>query len=533
NLYLPESLRIADQGFERPIRVRDLMNHTPGFEDRALGQLFERDPKRVRPLETWLRQERPRRVRAAGTLVGYSNFGAALAGEAVAEVTGTPFEVLAAQDITGPLAMTRTSFREPRPARRGLPAPLSAVLSGDLSQGYRWTSEGLRSRSFEYAGQAAPALAASSTAGDMARFMLMLLGNGTLDGAAIYGPATSAAFSTPQPAPVGVPAWRHGLREMPLPGGVFGLGHQGRTLTFSSSMVLAPAARLGVFVATNTSTGGPLADTLAGRIVGRFYAPPPGPPHPGDNRLVGDRRAFDGVYLTDRRAWGGLEAFVDRLAGEARVSVTPEGRLAVANDGETRRYAPDGPPSAGRFFDEDGVHRLVFQFRRGRAMRFFSPSGDLAFERIGPLRERRTLLILTVLTALASLAAVADVAARARRDFRESSSQHRAGLIQTTQAVLWILAIGLFAVWAMNAGDPAAVMYRWPGWPLIVASACALVAGLMAVFTPILLPLVWRGGRRVDSWTGARKARFTLTALLFLAYAALLFTWGGLEPWSA
>ena len=65
------------------------------------------------------------------------------------------------------------------------------------------------------------------------------------------------------------------------------------------------------------------------------------------------------------------------------------------------------------------------------------------------------------------------------------------------------------------------------------ASTCALVASVMAVLTLALLPLVWRGGRRLDSWNGARKIRFTLTALIFLTFGGLLASWGALEPWNA
>jgi CubicO group peptidase (beta-lactamase class C family) len=52
NLYLPEPLQLKDQGKKTQVRLRDLMTHTGGFEDRALGQLFERDPNRVRPWPT-------------------------------------------------------------------------------------------------------------------------------------------------------------------------------------------------------------------------------------------------------------------------------------------------------------------------------------------------------------------------------------------------------------------------------------------------------------------------------------------------
>lgn len=533
NLYLPEALRIADQGFKRPVLVRDLMNHTPGFEDRALGQLFERDYGRVRPLEAYLRQERPARVREAETLVSYSNYGAGLAGEAVAEITGKPFESLVEAIITGPLGLTRTSFREPHPPRSGMPAPLAPNLATDVSGAYRWTSEGWRLRPFEYIGQIAPAGAASSTAGDMARFMLMLLGNGTLDGVAVYGPATATAFSTPQAAPAtGVPAFRHGLMEEPQPGGLLGVGHEGDTLSFHSNMVLVPALNLGVFVSTNTGAGAPLAATLARRIVQRFYGPPPGAPPGGSTALVDDRAAFEGVYLTDRRAYHGLEGFIDRLIGAQTVKVTQDGRLIVAGPNGARRWSPVGPIAQGRFASDDGVDHLIFQMAAGRARRFFDPSGAMAFERIGFLDQAGAVIVLTVLTLLASLAALGDLASRARRDFRESSNQRQASVMQTTQAILWLAAFGLVAIWSPRTGDEAAVVYGWPPWLVIIASTCALAAGLMAVLSVTLLPLAWRGGRRLDSWTASRKARFSVTALIFLCYAALLASWGALEPWS-
>ena len=42
------------------------MDHTAGFEDRAFGDLFERNPDYVRPLDLYLTRERARRVRQPG-----------------------------------------------------------------------------------------------------------------------------------------------------------------------------------------------------------------------------------------------------------------------------------------------------------------------------------------------------------------------------------------------------------------------------------------------------------------------------------
>jgi hypothetical protein len=466
--------------------------------------------------------------------VSYSNYGAALAGEAVAEVTGKPFETLVESEISGPLDLSRTTFREPHPPREGLPAPLSPWLATDMAEGYRWTGAGFQRRPFEFIEQIAPAGSASSTASDMARYMLALMANGALDGVTIYGPQTAVAFSTPLPRPApGVPTTRHGLFEMPLPGGYTGIGHDGATLSFFSSLVLVPALNLGIFVTTNSDRGAELTDTLPGRVVERFYAAPAGGPPPGSRELVEDRDAFEGVYLTDRRAYHGLEAMIDRLIGTASVSVTNDGHLIVRSVGPAERFSANGPLALGRFRSDDGTHTLVFTMRDGRATGFFAPSGLCAFDRIPIWRRTGVLALMTLITALFALATVRGVFSPRPRDFRESSSQRRAGTLISTQAILWLVAIGLFAVWASRATDVAGVMYDWPGVTLVSASACALVASVLSLPSVLLTPLIWRGGRRLDSWSAARKLRYTLLALLFLSFAVLLATWGALEPWSA
>ncbi len=92
--------------------------------------------------------------------------------------------------------------------------------------------------------------------------------------------------------------------------------------------------------------------------------------------------------------------------------------------------------------------------------------------------------------------------------------------------------MGSFWLWLGGSDDLASLMYSWPGGWLLIASACAFVATLMTLLCLGLLPAVWQGGRRLDSWTAGRKASFTFTTLLFTLFAVLLGMWGGLEPWS-
>ena len=88
-------------------------------------------------------------MRPPGVFSAYSNYGAALAGEAAVQVSGKEFEQLVEEQITVPLGMTRTTFREPRPERHALPRAMSLALRGDLSSGFRWTPTGFALRAYE------------------------------------------------------------------------------------------------------------------------------------------------------------------------------------------------------------------------------------------------------------------------------------------------------------------------------------------------------------------------------------------------
>ncbi|HKR90347.1 MAG TPA: serine hydrolase domain-containing protein, partial [Phenylobacterium sp.] len=534
NLYLPERLRVRDQGYDQPVRVLDLMDHAAGFEDRAFGELFLRDYDYVRPLELYLRRERPRRVRPPGQVASYSNYGAGLAGEAAAFTSGKPFERLMEEEIFLPLGMRHTTFRERRPEKGALPAPMPEALAADVAEGYRWRGGGFNQQPYEFIGQIAPAGSAASTASDMARYMLALLGGGQLGEATVFGPKTAQAFRTPILAtPPGVNGWAHGFMVQPLPGGRTGYGHAGETLSFTANMVTAPELNLGIFVATNTASGASLSRDLPKAVVREFYAQPATFPQAGSPELIQDAKRFAGHYLGTRRRYGGLEGFVGLLSAGAQVSVTPEGRLVTSGVGGAKVWVADGPVEAGRFVAADGEARLAFKMQNGQAVSFQTGPNLQQFERASFWRSPGGLGLMAGLAAAASIVCLAGAMLRSRRELRENQVQSRAALVQNLQAGLWLIGMASFGVWTVKSlRDPSRLFFAWPGALLVTASACALVAGTLTIATMVALPAVWRGGRRVDSWPILRRAAFTLTVAIYLGFAILLARWGALAPWS-
>jgi CubicO group peptidase (beta-lactamase class C family) len=533
NNYLPERLQVPGLGTTRQVFVRDLMTHSGGFETKTLGRAFEVKPSRVRALETYLRQERPRRVWVPGSIPEYSNYGAALAGAAVAQVEGKPFMDLAEAEIIRPLGLARTTFREPYPADARLPAPMPAELAADAAQGLSWAGAGFQAQPYEYMSQAAPAVSASSTADDMARFMQLILGGGTLNGTPVFSPATAQAFRTVtlRSGP-GVAGWANGFWERPLPGGFDGFGHEGQTLNFRANLVTVPALNLGVFIAVNSDSGASLVETLPGEIVERFYAVPAAPPE-GSPDLYAQRKAYAGDYLNEDRRYGGLEQFVALLTERVRIDVSPDGRLVVeGGQGGGHAFVPTGQPNQFREVGRDGS-AAGFQMKDGVAVRWLDPSGARSYERVGWWWRRRVLFSGTALTLLAAAATLVGLFTRDRRESRQTDVQGRASAIQTSTAILWFIAVGGFCWWAARGlNDPGAALVEWPGPWVVIASSCAMVATLCSLGQVLMLPAVWQGGRRVESWTSWRKLRFSMTALIFLAFAVILLLWGALQPWS-
>jgi CubicO group peptidase (beta-lactamase class C family) len=533
NLFLPESARVPDQGMDRQVRLIDIMNHRPGFEDRALGQLFEKDPNRVRPILTYLRQERPRREWEPGAVPAYSNYGVTLAGAAVAWQAQKPFEDVIEQEITRPLGMWRTTFRDPYPPRQGLPAPMPAALAKDLSEGYFWTGAGYSKRPYEYTAQIAPAGGASSTAGDMARYMMMLLNGGALDGVTLFNPQTAAGFrQVSQRSLPGVGGFAHGFMTYSLPGGRGGFGHDGDTLTFHSRMVVIPELGLGVFVVVNTDNGEPLRGVLASRIVQHFYVGGDGVQAPVASQWLKDNAgAFEGEYLSSRRGFHGAEKFVGLINARTILKVNDLGELVIKGFNGAGVWTPVG--TDGQFRSTTDARTIAFQMRDGRAVGYFDSQGSTFRRKVGLFGGQGWLVWLAILVAGAAIATVIGAGLRLRLNLRQTTAQARASLIQTIQAVLWLISFISAGLWFSRTDDVAAIFYDWPGGLMLTASACGFVAAILSVVVIILTPFVWQGGRRVDSFTSGRKLRFTYTAVLFLLFSILLAFWGAIFPWTS
>ena len=120
NLYLPEKLQVQDQGFDRPIRVIDLMDHSAGVRGPRAGPAVR---GQLRPGPATGRLPAPGAAEPGaragrGLQLFQLRRRAGRRGRRL-DVTGKPFERLIEEEIIAPLGLAHTTFREPHPAKAG------------------------------------------------------------------------------------------------------------------------------------------------------------------------------------------------------------------------------------------------------------------------------------------------------------------------------------------------------------------------------------------------------------------------------
>ena len=218
--------------FGRPITLRDLMTHRPGFEE-TVKDLAVDTATQLRPIGQYLRTHVPAQIFAPGTVPAYSNYGATLAAYIVERVSGQSFDDYVEQHILTPLQMAHSTFRQPLPAAF---VPL-------LSNGYDLGSQ--EPKPFELI-EVAPAGAMTTSADDITHFMIAQLGDGSYGGGRILQPATLAKMHERQTGwPDSMHAFALGFYEESQNGHRI-IGHGGDTQVFHSDLHLDPRCECGV-----------------------------------------------------------------------------------------------------------------------------------------------------------------------------------------------------------------------------------------------------------------------------------------------
>lgn len=236
--YLPDGF-LTNLSYDTPVTMLNLMNHNAGFQE-VYADLFVTDLSGISGLGDALKQHEPEQIYEPGTVTAYSNWGVALAGFIVEQVSGLTFSEYVHQNIFEPLNMEHSA------------------LSMDLSDNIRvqekrqelqcYTTDGQLIPDCFYYITLYPAGMCTSTLDDFETFARALMDE---DCILFQKKETLSEMFAPTSyfGQTGIPSNCHGLWVVPF--GIPVTGHGGNTAGCSSYLLLDSADGIGAVVMTN------------------------------------------------------------------------------------------------------------------------------------------------------------------------------------------------------------------------------------------------------------------------------------------
>lgn len=500
----------------KPITLRNLMTHTPGFEDTAKGLL----PASIDEvnLERYLKTHIPARIFPPGEIVAYSNYGCGLAGYIVQRVSGERFDDYVANHIFQPLQMTHSSFAQPLPP----------TLASMLSKGYKTASDGTP-QPFELV-DPAPAGSLSSTAMDMAHFMIAQLQNGQYGNTRILQQQTAELMHSQQyvPAP-GINGFDLGFYQENR-NGLRIIGHGGDTVYFHSDLHLLLDKNIGVFMSFN-SAGNPEAHgTLMVRtaIFDAFldrYFPYTQPAQPTLSTAKDDAAKVVGWYEASRRNESALRMLY--LTGQVNVGAQPDGTLMVSfltdYAGQPLRWREVGPL---QYQEVNGQDKLAFVSNPDGSIRYWATDylpGVEVFQRVPGYKSLGSAGVLMAIAIVVMLVTMLIwfVGWLIRRHYRRSLDLSptllRTRLLSRLGTLAMLVSVLGWVALLVAAGIDENVLLHGSATPWMVL---LYVLGVIALFGATAIVVhTWR------NWRPAERSRWVRVGEILLALAALYLFW--------
>ena len=486
--------------YDEPIRLKHLLTHTPGFEDHVLGGA--REYKDLQPLREFLANHVPARVRKPGTHIAYSNYGSAVAGYIVERESGMPWDEYVQKELLAPLGMTETIAHQ----------LVSSAHKEAHAKGYRY-EDGEFSASPYYYLSDSPAGAMSSTAANMANWLLVHLNRGELNGHRILKENTARQMQSelfrqhPEVNPM-----LHGFFQDQR-NGVTTIGHGGALNQFYSDFNLFPEHDLGIFVCHNSDPGSAANWHIIPAFIDHFFSPEyPESLTPNKNIKLDD---YVGDYAPTRRVYSTILRVGIMMFG-AQINQSGEGELLLFGK---RWLAIEKDFFRGKHSNT----KLLFQRNEDGAVSHFFLSNGEVFERLAWHEAPGLHLKLIAATAVAALLYLIGFCWRLFKP--DVSSSILPARDRWLGALLGILVLYFFyrsfLIFNMNLeefifGIPSEFKYT-------IALAHVFVA--LTLLSIVLVILQWRNSSG-SLMARLRYGAFTICNLLLVV---VLWYWNGLS----
>lgn len=492
--------------YAQPITIAQLLTHTAGFDDdsQAIGNIAA-TPNAVLPLHDYLATYPPVRILPPGSRYLYSNAAYDVLGAVVEDVSGQPFAEYMDAHILRPLGMTHSSFLPP-------------AESSDLATSYRYDDTQLVPMPRHYFSNA-PSAGLTTTAADMAHFLIAQLQHGRYENQAILRPETVALMQRQHfPNEPDEPGMGYGFNTATL-GSHHAIWKDGDDLDrIHSKVLLYPDRQIGYFIVQNSGGDTSLLDAVVQQLDQRYDPVPPiapvGQPHPEPAavlaRYTGQYRIGDYTHSTLVKL-ALLQQDVD-----IQIRATPDGGLDwITGDGAADTFVEVRPAV---FRSPKNDFAIAFRSDADGNVTHIE-LGYRSFERIAwyeTLAIQRGLWLGFGIVFLLATIALPILAWLRRPRTRMAQVALGAAWLMAALNLIFLIGVAILLPKAYQLG----LEYGMP--PLLtVLFWLPCLTAVLAILMLLTLPLVWWR----SSWRLVGRAGYTLLVVGALGFIPLLSYW--------
>ncbi|WP_216829765.1 serine hydrolase domain-containing protein [Alkalihalobacterium elongatum] len=330
----------------QPIRVKHLLTHTPGFDEKIIGMAVEHYSDR-QPLRDYLKENQPMVIREPGEYIQYSNYGMGILGLVIEEVSGLSYEQYIEDYILKPLGMNDTYVTMDEAVHDQLAReyfPMGDTFQEEPLYDFQYPSAG----------------SAIATADDMAKFMLLHLNEGTWYDTTILSEKTASLMHERQFSQnPNVQGFGYGFFERLQNSHRF-LEHGGNTGGTNSMLIIDKERNLGIFTSNNGFAGALASYKFPFLFINHFYpmSQSAAAMEMSDQPVQEDLKRYEGSYYTNRYSREDVSKITLAMAPPIKVSKATDHSLFVQNYGQERTFIQVEPLI---FMDQETEQYLAFE----------------------------------------------------------------------------------------------------------------------------------------------------------------------------
>lgn len=377
---------VINNPYKEKISCQNLLTHSSGLDEQSELDGSTLDIENLKSQKEYFQEHKPNVIIKPNTVCRYSNMGYNLLGYTVEKISKKSYENYITDNILKPLQMVHSSVR---------------IANESMAKGYEFSDNKHQKVPFAYQ-YTSRSSGIITTVTDMENFMIMHLNNGSFQNNPVLNPDSEQLMQNKQFSNAEVfDGMGYGFIRASR-NGVQLLKHEGALPGYTTTLILIPSQKFGIYVATNSLSGivFDFEEAFLDYFLGACKSIKNDENSSSDiNEYIGTYRSYDGV---SERNISKLFTALDDTA-QLDVTKSSDGKLKVRYYEQNKKMVETNLiyKSEGIFLREDGKGYITFRENSNGNIEYaFNYISHQTYKKIGKMETITSISILLLFSLL-------------------------------------------------------------------------------------------------------------------------------------